>query len=429
MTGIWVIIILSLLFSAFFSGMEIAFVSSSRLQQELDLKKKLLPAKILSDFYNQPSRFIGALLLGDNIALVVYGIAMALVLEPVIVQQLQHFSPAFRSEFMVLVIQTIVSTLLILVVAEFTPKVLFRINPNAILHAFAIPIWIFYYLFYPFIILYIGISEWLLRVFAGLDVSKNPYVFSAIDLDEYVQELHQDEEVEAEYNQEIQMIQNAIEFKNVKLRDCMVPRMEMVVLAIDEPVETLRKLFTRTGHSKIMIYGDNIDNILGYVHAYDLFTRPEKIENVLRKAAIFPETMAAKDVLNYFIQNHKSVAIVVDEFGGTSGMVTMEDIIEEIFGEIEDEYDKEQIVEKQLSENEYIFSARIEVDTLNEKYKLDIPVSEEYETLAGFILHHYESIPKKNEIIQIPHFEIQVIKASGNRLEEVKITKLTHQES
>jgi CBS domain containing-hemolysin-like protein len=424
MTSIWLIIVFSLLFSAFFSGMEIAFVSSNRLQQELDLKKKLMPAKILSAFYKSPSRFIGALLLGNNIALVVYGIAMAIVLEPTISQ---HLPPALQSEFMILLIQTILSTLLILIVAEFMPKVLFRINPNAILHAFAIPVWIFYYLFYPFIILYIGISEWLLRIFTGVDVSKNPYVFSAIDLDEYVQELHQDEEVEAEYNQEIQMIQNAIEFKNVKLRDCMVPRMDMVVLEIDEPIDTLRKLFTRTGHSKIMIYRDNIDNILGYVHAYDMFNHPKNIEQVLRKADIFPETMAAKDVLNHFIQNHKSVAIVVDEFGGTSGMVTMEDIIEEIFGEIEDEYDTEQIVEKQLSENEYIFSARIEVDTLNEKYKLDIPVSEEYETLAGFILHHHESIPEKNETIDIPHFKVKVTKASGNRLEEVKITKMDQQ--
>ncbi len=420
MSYVWLTIILSLLFSAFFSGMEIAFVSSSRLKQELDLKKNLMPAKILSEFYSNPSRFIGALLLGNNIALVVYGISMALVLEPVIAHNLP---PSLQSEFMILLIQTILSTLLILIVAEFTPKVLFRINPNTILHAFAIPVWVFYYLFYPFIILYIGVSEWLLRLFTGVDVSENPYVFSAIDLDEYVQDLHQDVDVEAEYNQEIQMIQNAIEFKKVKLRDCMVPRMDMVVLEIDEPVDTLRKLFTETGHSKIMIYRDNIDNVQGYVHAYDMFSHPEKIEEVLRKADIFPETMAAKDVLNHFIQNHKSVAIVVDEFGGTSGMVTMEDIIEEIFGEIEDEYDKDEVVEKQLSEDEYLFSARIEIDILNEKYNLGIPESEEYETLAGFILHHYESIPEKNEEFDIPGYRIKVTKATGNRLEEVRIIR------
>lgn len=420
MSYVWLTIILSLLFSAFFSGMEIAFVSSSRLKQELDLKKNLMPAKILSEFYSNPSRFIGALLLGNNIALVVYGISMALVLEPVIAHNLPS---SLQSEFMILLIQTILSTLLILIVAEFTPKVLFRINPNTILHAFAIPVWVFYYLFYPFIILYIGVSEWLLRLFTGVDVSENPYVFSAIDLDEYVQDLHQDVDVEAEYNQEIQMIQNAIEFKNVKLRDCMVPRMDMVVLEIDEPVDTLRKLFTETGHSKIMIYRDNIDNVQGYVHAYDMFSHPEKIEEVLRKADIFPETMAAKDVLNHFIQNHKSVAIVVDEFGGTSGMVTMEDIIEEIFGEIEDEYDKDEVVEKQLSEDEYLFSARIEIDILNEKYNLGIPESEEYETLAGFILHHYESIPEKNEEFDIPGYRIKVTKATGNRLEEVRIIR------
>ncbi len=400
--------------------MEIAFVSSSRLKQELDLKKNLMPAKILSAFYSNPSRFIGALLLGNNIALVAYGISMALVLEPVIAHNLP---PSLQSEFMILLIQTILSTLLILIVAEFTPKVLFRINPNTILHAFAIPVWVFYYLFYPFIILYIGVSEWLLRLFTGVDVSENPYVFSAIDLDEYVQDLHQDVEVEAGYNQEIQMIQNAIEFKNVKLRDCMVPRMDMVVLEINEPVDTLRKLFTETGHSKIMIYRDNIDNLQGYVHAYDMFSHPAKVEEVLRKADIFPETMAAKDVLNHFIQNRKSVAIVVDEFGGTSGMVTMEDIIEEIFGEIEDEYDKDEVVEKQLSEDEFLFSARIEIDILNEKYNLGIPESEEYETLAGFILHHYESIPEKNEEFDIPGFHIKVTNATGNRLEEVRIVR------
>jgi len=420
MSYVWLTIFLSLLFSAFFSGMEIAFVSSSRLKQELDVKKNLMPAKILSAFYSNPSRFIGALLLGNNIALVVYGISMALVLEPVIAHNLP---PSLQSEFMILLIQTILSTLLILIVAEFTPKVLFRINPNTILHAFAIPVWVFYYLFYPFIILYIGVSEWLLRLFTGVDVSENPYVFSAIDLDEYVQDLHQDVEGEAEYNQEIQMIQNAIEFKNVKLRDCMVPRMDMVVLEIDEPVNTLRRLFTETGHSKIMIYRDNIDNLQGYVHAYDMFSHPENIEEVLRKADIFPETMAAKDVLNHFIQNRKSVAIVVDEFGGTSGMVTMEDIIEEIFGEIEDEYDKDEVVEKQLSEDEFLFSARIEIDILNEKYNLGIPESEEYETLAGFILHHYESIPEKNEEFDIPDFRIKVTKATGNRLEEVRIVR------
>jgi len=422
MSTIWLVIILSLLFSAFFSGMEIAFVSSSRLKQELDLKKRLLPAKVLSSFYANPSRFIGALLLGNNIALVVYGIAMALVLEPAITAVLPL---ALHSEFYILVIQTILATLLILIVSEFTPKILFRINPNAVLKTFAIPVWLFYYLFYPLILFYIGISQLILKIFMGVSFSNKPYIFGAIDLDEYIQDLHESEKIDTEYNQEIQMIQNVIEFKNIKLRDCMVPRTGIVALEMDEDVEILRKLFTETGHSKIMIYRENIDNLQGYVHAYDMFGKPDKIEDVLRIADIFPETMAANDVLNHFIQNHKSVAIVVDEFGGTSGMVTMEDIIEEIFGEIEDEYDKDEVVEKQISNDEFIFSASIEIDYLNEKYKLQIPESEEYETLSGFILHYHESIPQKNDEVVIPPFVLKVLKASGNRLEEVRLSRKT----
>ncbi len=418
MSTVWIVIILSLLLSAFFSGMEIAFVSSSRLKHELDLKKKLFPAKILSSFFTHPSKFIGALLLGNNISLVVYGIAMALVLQPAIL----HYLPAsMQSEFYLLLFQTILATLLILIVSEFIPKILFRINPNTILKTFALPVWLFYYLFYPVIFLYISISEWILRIFLNVDVSKNKYTFSSIDLDEYVQELHKEKQDDEPFVQEIQMMQNAIEFKNIKLRDCMIPRTEIVASDISDEVQSLNKLFTQTGHSKIMIYKDSIDNLLGYVHAYDMFKHPVNIRAVMRPAEIFPETMAASEVLSLFIKKHKSVAIVVDEFGGTSGMVTMEDIIEEIFGEIEDEYDTDEVVEKQLSEKEFIFSSRIEIDYLNEKYRFMLPESEEYETIAGFILHHHESIPQINEEIAIPPFSFKILKASGNRLEEIKM--------
>ncbi len=416
MSTYWVIIIASLLFSAFFSGMEIAFVSSSRLKHELDLKRNLFPAKVLSSFYEHPSKFIGALLLGNNMALVIYGIFMAKVLEPVIEQ---YLPASMHSEFYVLVVQTILATLLILIVSEFLPKVFFRINPNTILKTFAIPVWAFYYLFYPLIFLYIGISEWIIRLFLRVDVSTAKYTFSAIDLDEYVQELQQDNKEDEPFVQEIQMMQNAIEFKNIKLRDCMIPRTEIVAADVEQEISLLRKLFTETGHSKIMIYEGSIDKLQGYVHAYDMFKHPENIKQILRTAQIFPETMAASAVLNHFIKEHKSVAIVVDEFGGTSGIVTMEDIIEEIFGEIEDEYDTDEVVEKQLSDAEFVFSARLEVDYLNEKYKFDIPESEEYETIAGFILHHYQSIPPIHEEIEIPPFSFTILKASGNRLEEV----------
>jgi putative hemolysin len=407
-----------IVFSGFFSGMEIAFVSSNRLKQELDLKRNLLNARILSVFYNNPSRFIGSLLLGNNIALVIYGMAMAKLLEPAIVK----FMPgAILSEFSVLLVQTIISTLLILITAEFIPKVLFRINPNSTLKFFSIPVWIFYYSFYPFILLYIGFSEFILKRLFRVRLSSKRYQFSSIDLEEYVNEYKSDEEKREEFNQEIQMIQNAMGFKNIKLRDCMVPRTEINALEINENIKNLIELFTQTGHSKIMIYEESIDKIIGYVHSFDMFENPQSIKKIVRKANVYPETMAANELLKEFIKSHRSVAIVVDEFGGTSGIVTMEDIIEEIFGEIEDEYDFEETVEKQISEKVFIFSARLEIDYLNDKYKFEIPVSDEYETLAGFIIQFHESIPEKSEEILIPPFKFKILKASGNRLDEVKM--------
>ncbi len=414
----WLLVFFSLIFSAFFSGMEIAFVSSSRLKQELDIKNRLISAKVLSGFFENPSRFIGALLFGNNVALVIYGTAMANILEPVLEKVLPQY---FKGEVWVLIAQTIIATLLILVVAEFIPKALFRIRPNAWLKTFAIPVWIFYYLFYPLIFIYIGFSEFILHFFTGDKGKKTGYTFSAVDLDEYIQNLSTDEEPGQLLNQELVMIQNAMDFKNVRLRDCMIPRTEIIAIEINKSPLTLRNLFTETGHSKIMIYKENIDNIIGYVHAYDMFKKPETILEVLRKADVYPETTPANTVLKQLLKNHKSVAIVVDEFGGTSGMVTMEDIMEEIFGEIEDEYDKDEEIEQKISENEYIFSTRMEIDYINEKYKLNIPESEEYETLAGFILHHYSSIPKENSEIEIPPYKFFILKATDNKLEKVKL--------
>jgi len=417
--GTYGLIILSmLLFSGFFSGMEIAFVSSSRLKQELDLKRNVLPARIMAIFYKNPSRFIGALLLGNNIALVVYGIAMAGLLEPMIVHALPN---AINSELLVLLLQTLISTLIILITAEFFPKILFRINPNAILKFFAFPVWIFYYLFYPLILAYIGFSELLLKTVFRMNLSNNSYQFSAIDLEEYVKEFVPSLEQQEELHPEIQMIQNAIDFKNIKLRDCLIPRTEIKAIQLDENIEQLRLLFTETGHSKIMIYKESIDDLIGYVHAYDLFQNPKRISEVTRKVEVYPETLTANKLLSNLIKHHKSVAVVVDEFGGTSGIVTMEDVIEEIFGEIEDEYDKEDSLEKAISENEFLFSARLEIDFLNEKYKLNIPVSDEYETLSGFIIHHHESIPEQNETININPFVFTILKSTENKIEDVKL--------
>lgn len=413
----WLIIIM-LLLSAFFSGMEIAFVSSNRLKQELDLKRKILPARILSIFYTNPSRFIGALLLGNNIALVIYGIAMAKQLEPIIndVLPLQY-----RSELIILLIQTLISTLIILITAEFIPKILFRINPNSILKFFAFPIWLFYFIFYPIILLFIGLAEFILKKIFRLQLDNGNYQFTMIDLEEYVKEYKQTVEQTEEIDPEFQMIKNAIEFKHVKLRECMVPRTEIKALDINEDIDTLQNLFTETGHSKILIYKKTIDNLIGFVHSNSLFTKPKEIYNIIKKIDVYPETMNASDLLNGMIKKHKSVAIVLDEFGGTSGMVTLEDIIEEIFGEIQDEHDKEETVENQLSPNEFVLSTRLEVDYLNEKYNLNIEVSEEYETLAGFIIHHHESIPLINEKIEIHPFLFTILKSSGNRIEEVKL--------
>ena len=412
------IIIFSLILSGFFSGMEIAFVSSNRLMQELDLKRKVIPARILSAFYNNPSRFIGALLLGNNVALVVYGIAVANMLEPIIINIL----PAgFSGEYIILLIQTLFSTLLILIVAEFIPKVLFRINPNTILKAFALPVWMFYYAFYPIILLYIGISEIILRSIFRVKLANESYSFSAIDLEEYVKDSLPDNETREDVNQEIQMIQNAIDFKHVKLRECMVPRTEIVALEIKQNLDEFRKLLMETGHSKIFIYEDSIDHIVGYVHVFDLFHDPKSIREIIREIDPYPETTTARELLRNFIENHKSVAIVLDEFGGTSGIVTMEDVIEEIFGEIEDEHDQEKDIEKQVSDNTFIFSARLEIDYLNEKYKFNFPVLDDYETLAGFVIHNYNSIPIVNQKIKVGQYLFTILKSSGNRLEEVKM--------
>ncbi len=412
------VIILMLLLSAFFSGMEIAFVSSSRLKQELDLKRKILPARILSVFYNHPSRFIGALLLGNNIALVIYGIAMAVLLEPAIIRILP---PGWDSEFTILLIQTIISTLIILITAEFLPKILFRINPNAILKFFSLPVWIFYFLFYPVIMIYIGISELLLKKVLRVNLADTGYQFGPVDLEDYVRDFQHAEEREESINKEIQMVQNVMSFRNVKLRDCMVPRTDIKAVELHDDIGSLMKLFPETGHSKIMVYRDSIDNLIGYVHSYDMFSKPKSIEAVTRDINAYPESMAANELLNIFIRDHKSVAVVVDEFGGTSGIVTMEDIIEEIFGEIHDEYDREEVTETQVSASEFIFSSRLEIDYLNEKYKLNIPVSDEYETLAGFIIQYHESIPVEDETIDIQPFRFTILKSSGNRIEEVKL--------
>lgn len=412
------IILITLLFSAFFSGMEIAFVSSNNLKIELDKSKGLLSGRILSNFNHNPSRFIGALLLGNNISLVIYGIAMADMLGPLIYNLLP---PPLNAEYIILLIQTIIATLIILFTAEFLPKVLFSKNPNAVLNFFAIPILLFYYIFFPVIYLFTGLGGWILRIFFGIKSLEQSYVFTPIDLNDYIKRYTGENIDGNDVTQEMQMVQNAMDFSNVKLRACMVPRPEIVGIEENSKLVDLLKLFTETGFSKILIYRESIDNIIGYTHSSDMFKNPQSIKSITRSVFFVPETMLANDVLSMFFKQHKSIAIVVDEFGGTAGIVTTEDIMEEIFGEIEDEYDDDEFTEKQISNSEYILSGRLEIDYLNEKYDINIPESDDYETIAGFIISKHESIPNLNEEITIDNFSFSILMASENRIDQVKL--------
>lgn len=412
------IILLTLLFSAFFSGMEIAFVSANRLRVELDLKKNKFSAVILNGFYKNPSRFIGALLLGNNIALVIYGIAMAQLLEPIAYMWLPQ---ALQLDWLVLLIQTLISTLVILFFAEFLPKILFRINPNGVLSAFAGPVWLFYYLLYPLILLYIGLAEFVIRRIFRIKIEQDDYKFTSTDLNDYIRDYAADENDEEEINHDIQLFQNAIDFRYIKLRECMIPRTEIEAVSVEESIELLLARFEETKHSKILVFQDSIDNIIGYVHSFDMFKRPADIQQVLRPVDVFPETYAANLLLSQFIQKRQGIAVVVDEFGGTSGIVSIEDVIEEIFGEIDDEFDEEETVEEYLGENKYLFSARLEIDYINQTYRLNIPESEDYETLAGFVISNYESIPELGEEIIIEPFKITILKATDNKILEVKL--------
>lgn len=418
----WYIVSLSLLFSAFFSGMEIAFISSNKLRIELEKKKGLISGKILGFFVKYPSKILGTLLLGNNIALVIFGIVMARILDPFVMDLL---GPKYSTESFILTLKTIISTFIILITAEFIPKALFRLNSNNILRFFSIPINLIYILLSPFINATIWISEYLIKKLFRTKLANEEYVFSPVDLDNYIKELTPDNKEVAEVNQEIQMLQNALEFKSVKLRECMVPRTEISALEENDSLEQLKKSFIETGHSKILIYQETIDNIIGFVHTSNIFSNPPDIKSIVMPLPIFPETILADNVLNIFIKDHKSIAIVVDEFGGTSGIVTLEDIIEEILGEIEDEYDNEGLIEEQLMENNFLFSARHEIDYLNEKYLLDLPVSEEYETLGGLVIQVHESIPANGEEIHFQNFTFIIKQATESRIDLVELKKLS----
>lgn len=393
-------------------------MSANKLKIELDKGKGLFAGRMLSVFLKSPTKFIAAILLGNNIALVVYGILMEHLLAP----KIRHFFPGIASyEYLMLLIQTLIATTIILIFAEFLPKALFRVNSNALLNFFVIPVMIVYYLLYPVVYFFISLTEWVMRIFFRIRISEGQQVFSIVDLDDYIKDFRPDEHEDDEVRQELQMVQNALEFRHIKLRECMVPRTEIIAVEDTDSMDELRNKFIEFGFSRILVYKDSIDNIIGYVHSFDMFRKPENIKDVLKFIMIVPETMPAKEVLTMFTQQHKSLAVVVDEFGGTSGMVTMEDTIEEIFGEIEDEFDDEELTEQMISGNEYIFSARLEIDYLNDKYNLNLPESDEYETLSGLIIHFYESIPEANERIMIRNFVFDIVHASETKIEQVRM--------
>jgi CBS domain containing-hemolysin-like protein len=392
--------------------MEIAFVSANRFKVEVDKKKGTVSASIMAGFLENPSRFISSLLVGNNIALVVYGITMAKILEPWI-------EPFTTSESAILVVQTIVSTLLILVAAEFLPKAFFRINPNRMLDVFAVPAKLFYLLLYPLVWLIDRFSKQILSALFKVKLNEEQMTFGRSDLDEYVNEFTNATDEEEDIDSEIQIFRNALSFSDIKVRQCMIPRTEITAMEINDDIDDLKQKLVESGLSKILIYRDDIDNIIGYVHSFELFQKPKIIKNVIRPISLVPESTKVKDLLKQFGQQHRSVAVVLNEFGGTAGMVTTEDIIEEIFGEIEDEHDKEELIMEKVSDSEYTLSARLEIDQINQEFGLDLPESEDYETLGGFIIEHYQSIPELNEEIKVGNFKFTITKVESTRIAEV----------
>jgi len=417
--GYLIIIFISLFFSALFSGSEIAFIASNKLQIELQGKKGKLSGRILTGFVEQPSRFISTTLLGNTISLVVYGIFMARLLEPWISGVLPS---AISSEGWIMVIQTLIATIIVLIMAEFIPKSLFMINTSMMLRIVAIPMKLIYFLLYPFVMSIVILSRFIIINFFGLNYEESKPAYGLTDLNNFIKSL-QKENPHPRVEVDTKILDNALEFKTIKVRECMLPRTEIVAVEIEDNIEMLRKAFVESGHSKILVYRDSIDEIIGYCHNQRLFKGPRNIEDILTSLIIVPETMLASELLIQFISEHKSMALVVDEFGGTSGIVTMEDIIEEIFGEIQDEHDEESLIEQKISNNDFRLSARHEIDYLNEKYNWNLPEGD-YETLGGLILSITEDIPLTGQLVSIPGFEIIIESVENIRIETVKLSKI-----
>ena len=412
--NIYISLIITMVFSAFFSGVEIAFVSVDKLRFEME-RKGGITSRILSIFFKNPNEFISTMLVGNNIALVVYGLQMAIVLEPFIARFVDN-------EALIVLIQSVISTLLILFTGEFIPKTIFKLNPNFSLNLFSVPLLIIYIILYPISKFSALISYLILKLVGVKNITQSSRrTLGKVDLDFFIQQSIEDAPLNSDMDTEVKIFQNALDFSNVRLRDCIVPRTEIVACDKTVSMEELRSKFIETGLSKILIYNENIDDIIGYIHSSELFKNPEDWTQSIKTVSIVPETMAANKLMKVLMQDKKSLAVVVDEFGGTAGIVTLEDLVEEIFGEIEDEHDMKSYVARKVSDDEYLISGRMEIDTLNEKFNLELPESDDYVTIAGYILHFYQKFPKLNESIVIDKYTFKIIKVTATKIELVRM--------
>lgn len=421
-----IIIIVCLLLSAFFSGMEIAYVSSNKIHIEIEKKQDSFLSKVLGKLTAKPSKYIATMLIGNNIALVIYGLFMG----DLLVEWFQSMLPSndaivnYLFTDLSLLTQTIISTLVILITAEFLPKVFFQIYSNKLIKALAVPAYMFYLMFSLISDFVIWISDMILQRFFKTKGDQLQLAFTKVELGNYISEQMESVEAHDEVDTEIQIFQNALEFSEVKAREVMVPRTEIIAVELNNSIKTLNALFTESGCTKILVYKETIDDILGYVHSFELFKKPKDIKSIILPVEFVPETVLIKDVLSVLIKKHKSIAVVLDEYGGTSGIMTVEDIVEELFGEIEDEHDTVDLLEEQLDENNFKFSARLEVDYVNETYKINLPEGENYETLGGLIVNHTEEIPAQNDVVVIDMFQFTILEVSNTKIDMVELKLL-----
>ncbi len=414
MTGLIIGLAVTMVFSAFFSGLEIAFVSSNRLLAEMDREKNGFSQRALSVFYHHPNNFVSTMLVGNNIALVIYGLLFARIFDTLLFSGL--------SDGMRVTADTLLSTLVVLFTGEFLPKTIFKSNPNTLLTFFAVPAFVCYVLLYPISRFATLLSRGILRL-VGIRMEKesDEKEFTRVDLDYLVQTSIDNAKSEEDIEEEVKIFQNALEFTETRVRDCMVPRTEIDAVEDTCGIEQLKQVFIESGHSKVVVYHEDIDHVIGYIHSSEMFHNPEDWRQAIRQLSFVPETMQASRLMKTFMQQQRSIAIVVDEFGGTSGLISLEDIVEEIFGEIEDEHDSNHYVAKQLGDGEYMLSARLEIEKVNEMFGLELPESDEYMTVGGLILHEYQSFPKLNEIVTIGHFEFKIVKNTATKIELVRL--------